>query len=497
VGDAKSARAAGEPGLPRPGLALRACAAPLACVALLALAACCALPARAAPAAGPEFESARVVRIGGTDYLAAGDLARLLDATRFWRSDVRKLVLRTGAHRVTLTVDDPFAVVDDRTLWLRAPVLSRRGELQAPLTLLAALPGDSTIPALVYEARRGLVLRVPRGGLVRSPEVLAGDTLTRVIFPVERTADITIAGRARARFLVRFAGTFAGVLPETLPPGSLVRRIVPAAAATGSAFELELAPGAAGFRVVHAARPAVRGGPGTAAAQAVVLEFPRLRQPGLEDFALEGRPARVRVIVLDPGHGGGDAGVSVADEVEKDLTLTLARLVRTELARRLPVQIVLTRDDDRPLSPEQRAEVANRARADLVLSLHFDAVPGTQRSGATAWCPPARVGTPEGPVAPRAPITLLPWREVALRRAVQSRAAAEAISDALEQAGAGPARVRERLMVPMLGVDAPGLELDCATLSAIPDRIRVEDPRGLQQLAAAIADGIARWARGG
>jgi hypothetical protein len=46
-------------------------------------------------------------------------------------------------------------------------------------------------------------------------------------------------------------------------------------------------------------------------------------------------------------------------------------------------------------------------------------------------------------------------------------------------------------------VDAAVLMLDCASLSAIPDRIRVEDPRGLRELAAAIAGGVARWATGG
>jgi N-acetylmuramoyl-L-alanine amidase len=445
----------------------------------------------ARPAPLPALESAPVLRIGGVAHVGANDLARLLEATKFWRADVRKLVLRAGPHRVTLTADNPFAVVDDRTVWLRAPVVSRRGELQVPVSLLDALPRDSTLARLLFEPRRGAVVRVPRGGLVRSPEVAAGDTLTRVVFPVERVTDVTVAGRARNHFRVRFAGTFVGAAPESLPPASLVRRITPVAAAAGSVFELEVAPGAAGYRLVRG------GGAGDVAAGTVALEFPRRRSAGLEEFALEARPSRVRVIVLDPGHGGPDAGVAAGTGVEKDLALALARLVRTELGRRLGVQVVLTRDDDRPLTPEQRAEIANRARADLVVSLHFDAVPGTPRSGATAWCPPAGVGAREGPLSSRAPLVLLPWREVALRRAVLSRAAAEAILGALDVAGAGPVRLRERLMVPLLGVDAAGLMLDCATLSAIPDRIRVADPRGLQELAAAIAEGVARWARGG
>ena len=442
------------------------------------------------PAPLPAFESAPVLRIGGVAHIGANDLARLLEATKFWRADLRKLVLRAGPHRVTLTTDNPFAVVDDRTVWLRAPVVSRRGELQVPVALLDELPRDSTLARLLFEPRRGIVVRAPRGGLVGSPEVTFSDTLTRVVFPVERVAEVTVAGRARGHFRVRFAATFVGVAPESLPPASLVRRITPVAAATGSVFELEVASAAAGYRLVRGA------GAADAAAGTVTLEFPRPWRTGLEEFALEARPSRVRVIVLDPGHGGPDAGVTVGTDVEKDLALALARLVRTELALRLGAQVVLTRDDDRPLMPEQRAEIANRARADLVVSLHFDAVPGTQRAGAAAWCPPAGVGAREGPLSPRAPLVLLPWREVALRRAVLSRAAAEAILGALDAAGAGPVRLRERLMVPLLGVDAAGLMLDCATLSAIPDRIRVEDPRGLQELAAAIAGGVARWAEG-
>jgi N-acetylmuramoyl-L-alanine amidase len=432
-----------------------------------------------------------VLRIWGVAHIGANDLARLLGATKFWRADLRKLVLRAGPHRVTLTTDNPFAVVDDRTVWLRGPVVSRRGELQVPVALLDELPRDSTLAHLLFEPRRGIVVRAPRGGLVRSPEVTFSDTLTRVVFPVERVADVTVVGRARGHFRVRFAGTFVGVPPESLPPASLVRRITPIAAATGSDFELEVASGAAGYRLVRGA------GAADAAAGTVTLEFPRPWRTGLEEFALEARPSRVRVIVLDPGHGGPDAGVTVGADVEKDLALALARLVRAELALRLGAQVALTRDDDRPLTPEQRAEFANRAHADLVVSLHFDAVPGTQRSGATAWCPPAGVGAREGPLSPRAPLVLLPWREVALRRAVLSRAAAEAILGALDTAGAGPVRLRERLMVPLLGVDAAGLMLDCATLSAVPDQIRVEDPRGLKELAAAIAEGVARWAAGG
>jgi N-acetylmuramoyl-L-alanine amidase len=426
-----------------------------------------------------------VRRLGGVDYVGANDLARLLEATKFWRADVRKLVLRSGAHRITLAVDVPFAVVDDRTFWLRAPVLSLRGEVQAPVALLEGLPRDSTLPRLVHEPRRGVVVRVPRGGLVGSPVVSPTDSGTRVVFPVEQVGEVAVTSRSRAHFRLRLGGAFAGATPDSLPRGALVRALAATPAPAGTAFELDVAPNAAGYRLARTGPP--RSG-------AVVLDLMRHRARGLEQFALEAPAERVRVVVLDPAHGGGDPGVTAEGLAEKDLTLALARRVRAELARRLDARVVLLRDDDRALTAEERAEAANRARADLVLSLHFDAVPGTPRAGATAWCAPADLGAPAGPASPRAPLALLPWRDVGARRAVAARAAAEAVLEALERAGHGPVRLRERLMAPLLGVDAAGVMLDCATLSAPADRARVSDERGLQSLAVAIAEGVARWA---
>jgi N-acetylmuramoyl-L-alanine amidase len=87
------------------------------------------------------------------------------------------------------------------------------------------------------------------------------------------------------------------------------------------------------------------------------------------------------------------------------------------------------------------------------------------------------------------------WRDVAAGYAVESRALADAVAAALEARGQGPARVRERLPVPLLGVDAPGITLECATLTSAEDLARVSTPEGLRALAAAIADGVQAWGR--
>jgi len=449
------------------------------------------------PGEGPD--TAPVHQIEGRPCIAVDDLARLLDATKFWRADVRRLVLRSGTHTVVLTADNPFVVVDERTLWLGAPVRSREGELQVPVALVDSLPSDSTLVRLTYDSRRARVVVLPTSGRVESPRWMVQGDLTRIVFPADHADEAVVVARARAHFRLRFGGIFMGELPDEAPPGSHVRAIRSIAASGGSAFECEIASGAAGYRLIQ--DPARR---------RVTLEIAGAPADGFEAFAPESPPGerRLKVVVIDPGHGGSDAGVIAGPAVEKDLTLSLAKRVGAEIAQS-GVRAVLTRSDDRDLSSEERAEIANRLGADLVLAIHFDGFVDPHARGATAYCPPALVTEPEragdagrgadreaaAPAGAPGRVSLLPWRDVSTRHAVQSRAFAEALLSALELSGQGPTRLRERLPYDLLGVNAPGVVLECATLTAPDDRERVMQEEGLKQLAVSIADAVGAYQR--
>jgi N-acetylmuramoyl-L-alanine amidase len=448
------------------------------------------------PSEGPD--TAPVRQIEGRPCIAVDDLARLLDATKFWRADVRRLVLRTGPHTVVLTADNPFVVVDERTLWLGAPVRSRGGELQVPVALVDSLPSDSILARLTYDARRARVVVLPNSGRVESPRWAVQGELTRIVFPADHAEEAVVVARGRAHFRLRFGGIFVGALPDTMPPGSLVGSIHAIAAAGGSAFELAIGPGADGYRLILD-QPRRR----------VTLEIARGGPEGFEPFAPESPPGerRLKVVVIDPGHGGSDLGVVAGEAVEKDLTLSLAKLVAAEIGKS-GVRAVLTRSDDRDLSPEERAEIANRLGADLVLAIHFDGYVDPHARGATAYTPPALVGEPAGlsegrendrsgarPGTAPGRVAMLSWRDVTTRHAVQSRAFAEALLSALELEGQGPTRLRELLPYDLLGVNAPGVVLECATLSAPEDRERVLQEEGLRQLAASIAEAVGAYRR--
>ncbi len=103
----------------------------------------------------------------------------------------------------------------------------------------------------------------------------------------------------------------------------------------------------------------------------------------LTEAASPGRP----IVVLDAGHGGRDPGAKgvSGSTTEKELTLALARELRAELAERGRVRVALTRDDDRYLTLDQRAEIARRLGASAYLSLHIDSAPNPLARGATVY----------------------------------------------------------------------------------------------------------------
>src|SRR5262245_10304748 len=94
-------------------------------------------------------------------------------------------------------------------------------------------------------------------------------------------------------------------------------------------------------------------------------------------------------VVLDPGHGGlgggGSSGAGVFGAcglAEQEVTLAVARRAAARL-RAGGRPCVLTRDDDRAVPLAERAELARRHGAGVLVSIHVDG-----RAGASAWSHP-------------------------------------------------------------------------------------------------------------
>ena len=80
-------------------------------------------------------------------------------------------------------------------------------------------------------------------------------------------------------------------------------------------------------------------------------------------------------IVVDAGHGGNDKGSIDSHEAvyEKDIALQIAKKVASRLGRESDVNVIMTRSEDKYVSLEERAEIAKRANADALISIHLNA----------------------------------------------------------------------------------------------------------------------------
>ena len=92
--------------------------------------------------------------------------------------------------------------------------------------------------------------------------------------------------------------------------------------------------------------------------------------------AAAGADKRKFVLVIDAGHGGHDAGAVGSVSKEKNLTLKYALAFGQMVERNCPdVSVVYTRKTDRFLELWQRAEIANKHKADLFISIHINSLP--------------------------------------------------------------------------------------------------------------------------
>jgi N-acetylmuramoyl-L-alanine amidase len=95
---------------------------------------------------------------------------------------------------------------------------------------------------------------------------------------------------------------------------------------------------------------------------------------------------KVDVVVIDAGHGGKDHGTSGKLMKEKDLALKIALKLGNYIEQNIPgVKVIYTRKDDRYLPLDERAEIANKNKADLFICIHANANPNTRAFGTETY----------------------------------------------------------------------------------------------------------------
>lgn len=199
-----------------------------------------------------------------------------------------------------------------------------------------------------------------------------------------------------------------------------------------------------------------------------------------------------RTVVLDPGHGGKDTGTSVN---EKAYALDVARRAKP-LLEAAGYRVILTRDSDVFIDLPQRAALANLNRADLFVSLHFNALardsrtsgvevfsfaPQFQRS-ADAWSAMRRNDAETF----ASPVNRFDHFSVILASAVHRR-----FLDDLKSYDRGKKLAHWGVL---RALNCPGILVECGFLTSAVESRLISTAAHRQRIAQAVAQGIIDYA---
>jgi N-acetylmuramoyl-L-alanine amidase len=211
--------------------------------------------------------------------------------------------------------------------------------------------------------------------------------------------------------------------------------------------------------------------------------------------------------VIDPGHGGDERGVrGQAGTLEKDVTLNVARRLKTAIETKLGIRTILTRDADRTITLDERTAVANNNKADLFISLHANASPRPAVAGAEVYFLSLADYGPEAQnVASAAtpipvvgggtrPIDVVPWELAQAPHIGASERVAELVQSSL--ASRVPMSARPLARAPLrglVGVNMPAVLVEMGYLTNAADERRLASADGQARIVEALFESIVRF----
>jgi len=217
-------------------------------------------------------------------------------------------------------------------------------------------------------------------------------------------------------------------------------------------------------------------------------------------------------IVIDPGHGGHDSGTLGADGIEeKDVVLDVALRLGKLLHDRLGSEIIYTRSDDTFIPLETRTAIANKAQADLFLSIHANSSPDASARGVETYylnftsSPDAlETAARENAVSDQSIHQLSDLvKKIALKDKIEeSREFAGDVQQGLYgglqkgNAGLKDRGVKKAPFVVLIGANMPSILAEISFVTNKKDARQLQEPEYRERVAESLYKGVAKYAGG-
>ena len=217
-------------------------------------------------------------------------------------------------------------------------------------------------------------------------------------------------------------------------------------------------------------------------------------------------------IVIDAGHGGHDSGTLGVDGIEeKDVVLDVALRLGKALHDRLGAEIIYTRSDDTFIPLETRTAIANKAQADLFLSIHANSSSDSSARGVETYylnftsSPDAlETAARENAVSDQSIHQLSDLvKKIALKDKIsESREFASDVEASLYgglqkgNVGLKDRGVKKAPFVVLIGANMPSILAEISFVTNPKDANQLQQPEYRQRVAESLYKGVAKYAGG-
>ena len=449
------------------------------------------------------------VMSGDTELVAFDDLAALFGLTVREDTVARALTVTANGKTIVLSQNQALASISGRLVSLPAPPVKTNGRWYVPVEFIGrALSVISNVPIELRKSSR-LVLQ----GSIRAPRVVVrhdvGGNQARVTIDVTpRTPHQVQQDGARA--IVRFDADLIDLNVTPFQSQGIVLSI--AVGEDQKSVVLALGPKFGSLRAADSpsdpdgtritldlfTAPDQTAPPSTSTQPGLVppLPEPVFPAPG------------IKTIVIDPGHGGDETGAKGAKgTLEKNVTLSVARRLKSSLEARLGARVLLTRVADGAVGPDERAAVANNNKADLFISLHANASLRKSASGAQVFYlnldqageEARQVAQSEGVAMPvfgggTRDIDVILWEMAQARHIDQSAALAAVVEQQLRTVlPMNPQAVQQAPFRVLVGANMPAVLVEMGYLTNTSQEAQLAGGEFQARIATALTEAIVRF----
>ncbi len=293
-------------------------------------------------------------RFGMITYVKAEDIKEAFNISAEWNTKNKALYLEKG-KKVTIFLENPFIKIENQVVQLVYPMIMKKGVLYIPVTslpdILSPLIGKSF-------SIKGDTLLYGNAN-IHNFEIKYKDGKTDAIIYLDDNLEHIFKGSGDLWTITIFEGRpLKGIFPEN--GEGFIKNIT--VRVTDALTEIK-------FQLTKK-----------------TFDVDVKRSPGKIVMSISNRKRRmIKTVVIDPGHGGKDPGaIGYRGLKEKDVVLDVGkRLAR--ILKEKGYNVIMTRTTDEFIPLSERTKIADKARADLFVSIHCNAAPLTQKNGTETY----------------------------------------------------------------------------------------------------------------